>query len=320
MYALRTPETTASLPGTALVVQTRALTKRYHGTAVVDRLDLAVPGGGVYGFLGPNGAGKSTTMKLLLGLTRPSAGDLRILGHPFPAARRRVLPRVGALIEGPSFYPQLTGRQNLRLFADQLGVPHGQAEQLLATVGLTRHGDRKARQYSMGMKQRLGIAMALTGDPRLLLLDEPTNGLDPAGVAEIRSLVVALAHEQGRTVIVSSHVLSDIEQMADTVGILSTGRMLYQGPLDGLRDAGHLLLRTGDPAQTVSLLRTHHVPAELTGDGHVLCPMLPDDRTALVVRELVSAGIEVHAVHPRRRTLEEAFLDLTAGSSAQGVS
>ena len=210
------------------------LTKRYGDRTVVDRLDIDLPSGVVAGFIGPNGAGKTTTMAMLLGLVRPTAGSGEVLGLPLtdPAA---YLPRVGALIESPAFYPSLSGRENLQMFADVGGLDSRSIPDLLALVGLASRGDDRYRTYSLGMKQRLGIAAALLGDPDLLILDEPANGLDPQGVRDIRALVGTLAGT-GRTVLVSSHDLSELEQICDWLVLIDGGRSLYQGPTDALLD------------------------------------------------------------------------------------
>ena len=207
---------------------TEGLTRTYNGVNAVDGLNLSVPAGGIYGFLGPNGAGKSTTMKLLLGLTRPTSGSMSVLGRP--VSQRHPLPpgTIGSLIEGPSYYPRLTGPENLAMIADYLGLPRIRVQHALATVALTGQDEKLVKDYSLGMKQRLGIAMALAREPELLILDEPTNGLDPAGIEEIRRLLVELAG-RGVTVMVSSHLLDEIDRMAGVLGVLSAGRLVFQG-------------------------------------------------------------------------------------------
>ena len=227
---------TATSPSTATTtaLSVTGLTKRYGARTVVDDLDIELPAGVVAGFVGPNGAGKTTTMAMLLGLVRPSAGTGTVLGASIddPAA---YLHRVGALIESPAFYPSLSGAENLRVFATAGGHDTAAIPALLATVGLDGRGDDRYRSYSLGMKQRLGIAAALLGDPDLLILDEPANGLDPQGVREMRSLIGRLAGT-GRTVLVSSHDLSELEQVCDWLVLIDTGRSLYQGPTRELLD------------------------------------------------------------------------------------
>ena len=202
----------------------------YHGRPVVDHLNLTVPEGCVYGFLGPNGAGKSTTMKMLLGLVHPTGGSVELLGHTLNEANRIALLRqTGSLIESPSGYLHLTARENLSIVADLKDVDRKDISRVLEIVHLTKDADRKVGQYSLGMKQRLGIAMALLGSPKLLILDEPTNGLDPAGIQEMRSLIASMPQTTGATVLISSHLLGEIEQMVDQVGILNHGRLLFEG-------------------------------------------------------------------------------------------
>ncbi len=217
------------------IIITENLTKKYKDFTAVDRLSLHVPRGGVYGLLGPNGAGKSTTLKLLLGLTAPSSGSFTVDGKRFPKDRLAILREVGAFIEAPAYYPNLTGRENLDLFRRALDLPGSAVEEALELVGLGPYGDRLARKYSLGMKQRLGLAGALLGRPPLLILDEPTNGLDPAGIHEIRELIKALPGQTGCTVLLSSHLLSEVELMADRMGILNRGRLLFEGSLPQLR-------------------------------------------------------------------------------------
>ena len=293
-----------------LVVTTDGLTKTYGDFHAVDHLNLRVPRGGIYGFLGPNGAGKSTTMKLLLGLIRPTSGTMSVLGHP--VSPRSPLPAgaIGSLIEGPSYYPRLTGPENLDMIADYLGLPRIRVQHALATVALTGQDEKLVKDYSLGMKQRLGLAMALLADPPLMLLDEPTNGLDPAGVAEIRELIVALARQEGVTVIVSSHILSEIEQMADVVGIICAGSLRYQGPLSGLQDEGVIDFTVSDPAGAAALFDEQRIAHRVRGRT-VRIPMLPDEAVGDLVTRIVRAGGTVFRVQTVRKTLEQAFLELT---------
>ncbi|WP_130873973.1 ABC transporter ATP-binding protein [[Pseudopropionibacterium] massiliense] len=292
------------------MVATEGLTKSYGNFAAVDGISLQVPQGGVYGFLGPNGAGKSTTMKLLLGLVKPTSGRMSVLGHPVGTGSPLPAGTVGSLIEGPSYYPSLSGRENLAMLADYLGLPGTRVQYALRTVGLADQDSKLVKRYSMGMKQRLGLAMALLADPRLLLLDEPTNGLDPAGVAEIRQLIVALARQEGVTVIVSSHILSEIEQMADSVGIIYSGRLRYQGSLSGLRDEGVIEFTVADPAGVSALLRAHRIRHRVIG-GVIRTPMLPDPLVGDLVTRIVQAGQTLFRVQTVRKSLEQAFLELT---------
>lgn len=216
-------------------IETKNLTKSYKDFTAVSDLNLHIPKGTVYGFLGPNGAGKSTTMKMFLGLTQPTSGSFTIDGKSYPEDRMQILNEVGSFIEAPAFYGNLTGEENLDILRKILGLPKSAVSDALELVGLTQFKNRQAKKYSLGMKQRLGLAGALLGNPPILLLDEPTNGLDPVGIHEIRSLIRSLPERFDCTVLVSSHLLAEIELMADNVGILNHGRLLYEGTLDGLR-------------------------------------------------------------------------------------
>lgn len=220
------------------IIETQNLTKSYGGFTAVSGITLHIPKGTVYGFLGPNGAGKSTTMKMFLGLTKPTSGSFVIDGKQFPADRVPILKEVGSFIEAPAFYGNLTGEENLDIVRKILGLPKSSITEALEIVGLTPYRKRLAKKYSLGMKQRLGLASALIGKPPILILDEPTNGLDPVGIHEIRTMIRSLPQQFACTVLVSSHLLSEIELMADNVGILNHGRLLFEGTLDALkRDA-----------------------------------------------------------------------------------
>lgn len=217
------------------IITTKQLTKKYKDFVAVNDISLHIPKGSIYGFLGPNGAGKSTTMKMLLGLTAPTKGSFTIDGKRFPVDRLAILKEVGSFIESPSFYANLTGRENLDIIRRILGLPKSAVEDALEIVGLAEFGDRLAKKYSLGMKQRLGLAGALLGRPPILILDEPTNGLDPSGIHEIRNLIKSLPELYDCTVLISSHMLSEIELIADDIGILNHGRLLFEGSLDDLR-------------------------------------------------------------------------------------
>jgi ABC-2 type transport system ATP-binding protein len=296
------------------------LTKRYGARTAVDNLDLELPSGVVAGFVGPNGAGKTTTMAMLLGLIRPTSGSGSVLGSSIddPAA---YLPRVGALIESPAFYPALTGAENLRMFATVGGQATAPIPALLDTVGLNGRGDDRYRSYSLGMKQRLGIAAALLGDPQLLILDEPANGLDPQGVREMRSLIGDLAGT-GRTVLVSSHDLSELEQVCDWLVLIDTGRSLYQGPTRDLLDgvtAGLAVVPQRPEDQPVLrellLARGHDVERR---DERLLVGVDGSDISALaasVNQAAFDAGIVLVELNPLRTTLEDRYLAMTTGGS-----
>ena len=217
------------------IITTEQLTKKYKNFTSVNNVSLHIRKGSIYGFLGPNGAGKSTTMKMLLGLTSPTKGSFTIDGKQFPGDRIAILKEIGSFIEAPSFYANLTGRENLDIIRRILGLPKAKVEDALELVGLTEFGDRLAKKYSLGMKQRLGLAGALLGRPPILILDEPTNGLDPSGIHEIRNLVKSLPDLYDCTVLISSHMLSEIELIADDIGILNHGQLLFEGSMNDLR-------------------------------------------------------------------------------------
>lgn len=217
------------------IITTEGLTKRYKDFTSVSNVSLHIRKGSIYGFLGPNGAGKSTTMKMLLGLTAPTKGTFSIEGKHFPEDRTAILKEIGSFIEAPSFYANLTGRENLDVIRRILGLPQSTVEETLDLVSLSEFGDRLAKKYSLGMKQRLGLAGALLGRPPILILDEPTNGLDPSGIHEIRNLIKSLPKRYECTVLISSHMLSEIQLMADDIGILNHGRLLFEGSMDELQ-------------------------------------------------------------------------------------
>ncbi|MGW2330647.1 ABC transporter ATP-binding protein [Streptomyces sp. NPDC001700] len=301
------------------VVETRGLTKRYRGGQLaVDALDLTVPRGSVFGFLGPNGSGKTTTIRMLMGLIEPTSGGARLLGLPMPRAARSVLPRVGALIEGPALYPYLSGRDNLLRYdaADPTADPRtraARAASALERVGLGAAAGKKARAYSLGMKQRLGLAAALLQPRELLVLDEPTNGLDPQGMREIRTLVRALAQE-GTTVFLSSHLLDEIEQVCTHAAVMTRGRLVAQGTVAELAagSRGRLSVTTPDPADAVRVLKEHGVTDLVVLEERVSGELpTPAPEPADLNAALVRAGVRVRAFGAEGASLEDAFVALT---------
>ncbi len=290
-------------------VTTIGLCKRYGSETCVDHLALKVPQGAVYGFLGPNGAGKTTTLKMLLGLVHPSAGSVHLLGHELtPRTRLAILREVGSLIESPSYYGHLTARENLEIVRRLRGLPAEEIDEALRTVRLDGQTKKPVNHFSLGMKQRLGIAAALMGRPRLLLLDEPTNGLDPSGIQEMRELIRSLPSRYGMTVIVSSHLLGEIDQMADHVGVIRQGRLVFQGTMSGLHgmSAARLALRTQDNARARSLL-----PAARSEGEWLLLDAMSDSEAARVSLKLAGAGIGLVRMEQRETSLEDIFLRLT---------
>ena len=303
------------------VITTKGLCKAYGRQFAVDHLDLAVPEGCVYGFIGPNGAGKSTTMKMLLGLIHPSAGQVTLLGQPMNAQNRlALLQKTGSLIESPAGYGHLTGQENLEIVADLKGVPRKDIARVLDIVHLTGDKYRKVREYSLGMRQRLGIAQALLGSPQLLILDEPTNGLDPAGIQEMRALIAVMPDACGATVLISSHLLSELEQIVGQVGILNKGRLLFQGPLRDLQrhSLGDIELRVLRPQKAAETLRQSGIRAEAGADGLFTLPPLRAELLAELVHTLADRGAGVVGISRRTKTLEEIFLSLTGPEGADG--
>jgi ABC-type multidrug transport system ATPase subunit len=292
------------------IVQTDALTKRYGAVVALDSLSLGIPRGGVFGLLGPNGSGKTTTMAMLLGLAKPSAGSFRLFGHD--GASPAVLRRVGAMVETPAFYPFLSGRDNLRFFQGLHGKGSpGEIDALLRRVELLPRANARFATYSQGMKQRLGIAYALLGDPELMFLDEPTNGLDPAGVAEVRQFIADLG-SGGRTVVLSSHILHEVEMICERVAILAKGRLIAQGRVhDLLRRRDALRVATTDDAAAAQSLAMLPWVAEVTADADGLIVSAPIGRASEISRVLAEAGIYLSAMAPVTVSLEQYFLEVT---------
>lgn len=296
------------------VIETKALCKQYGPHTAVDHVELHVPQGCVYGFIGPNGAGKSTTMKMLLGLIHPTAGRVRLLGQELTEkSRLPLLRQTGSLIESLAGYLHLTAQENLEIVADLKGVPHKDIGRVLDIVHLTQDRNRRVGQYSLGMKQRLGIAMALLGSPKLLILDEPTNGLDPAGIQEMRALIRNMPAATGATVLISSHLLGEMEQMVEQVGIIDHGHILFEGPLTELQrhSRGNVTLRLLDPAKAAPILRANGLTVH-SDSCVVTLPPLQDALLADLVQKLAACGAGVVELTPRTKTLEEIFLSLTS--------
>jgi ABC-type multidrug transport system ATPase subunit len=312
-----TRATSTSVPdGLSLAIRTEGLTRRFGQHVAVNDVSLWVPRGAVYGFLGPNGSGKTTTIRLLLGLMNAHSGSIEVLGGAVPAQSASVLPRVGTLVEGPAFHPYLSGQDNLRRLdaydaSTDPATRDARIAHALDRVGLGAAARKNFRRYSLGMKQRLGLAAALLRPRDLLILDEPTNGLDPQGTREVRTLIRELTHD-GTTVLVSSHLLAEIEQVASHVGIMSAGRLLRQGPLDEVIGTAASLLRIDTPSPDLALPILERLGLTL-GDHSadhvtVLAPTLPPEQ---VNAALVTAGIAVRGLAVERPTLEDLFVSLT---------
>ena len=307
-----------------LVIETHNLSKTYGKTgsskAAVHQVDLAVPEGCIYGFLGPNGAGKSTTMKMLLGLIKPSAGEISILGTPLFSGktsfkekdRLSILKKTGSLIESPSYYGHLTGRENLEIICTLKNISKNEINEVLSIVRMENQQNKKAGHYSLGMKQRLGLAGALLGHPKLLLLDEPTNGLDPAGISEMRDLIRSLPQNYHMTVMVSSHLLSEIDQMADYAGIINQGELIYQDSLLHLHEYSkrQIRLRTDNNNRALCILNENEINCTPFKD-YLMFSEVSDEKTAFLISALVREGIGILRVEEYQKSLEEIFLQLT---------
>jgi ABC-2 type transport system ATP-binding protein len=305
------------------VIHATGLTKRFGERTAIDRVDLHVPRGSAFGFLGPNGAGKTTMIRMLLGLTRANAGSMSLLGHPVPSERARALARVGAIVEEPRFHPHLSGRENLRIVAAVRGPQaHARITPALERVGLSERAEEKVKKYSLGMRQRLGVARCLLADPLLLILDEPTNGLDPGGIQEFREMIRAMVEQEGRTVFLSSHLLDEVEKICDHAAIVDRGKIVVQGAISELAKAGtrhELIVGVDDPDRALAALdlceqaqQAHRSDEGLRvtlADGFDMSPV---ERAAVVNAALVGAGMAVSRLEPVRQSLEQRFLEVTS--------
>lgn len=312
---METPENAA--------IQTTGLTKRFGSRAAIDSVDLQVPQGSAFGFLGPNGAGKTTMIRMLLGLTHASAGSMRVLGRPVPRERSEALARVGAIVEEPRFHPQLTGHENLRIVAAVRGPEtHERIVPALRRVGLSERADEKVKKYSLGMRQRLGVARCLLADPLLLILDEPTNGLDPGGIQEFREMIRAMVEQEGRTVFISSHLLDEVEKICDHAAIVDRGKILMQGAIADLAEGGarhELIIGVDDPVRALEVLdassltrRAQHSDEGLRVSLSEVAEMSSTEGAAAVNAALVGAGLAVWRLEPVRQSLEKRFLEVTS--------
>jgi ABC-2 type transport system ATP-binding protein len=300
------------------VVETSGLTKRFGSRVAVQDVDLRVPGGSAFGYLGPNGAGKTTLIRMLLGLTNATSGEMRLLGRPVPAERKEALARVGAIVEEPRFHGHLTGRENLSVIAAaREPEAHARIDGALARVGLVERADDRVKRYSLGMRQRLGVARSLLADPELLILDEPTNGLDPAGIQEFRHMIRGFVAE-GRTVLLSSHLLDEVEKICDEVAIVDRGRVVVQGSIAELAaDGKHtILVATSDNEEARRILGEHQAIQSLSPEnGHFRITLHPDVEVVAaagdISRRLVLGGAAIQRFEPSRVSLEQRFLEIT---------
>ena len=294
------------------IVQTSELTKRFKAKKVVDKVNLSIKKGEIYGFLGPNGAGKTTTIRMLLGLMQPSSGSIQLFGQDFNKNKLASLRKIGSLVESPSYYGHLTAKENLEAVRRILTVPKSRIDEVLAVVRLTKEANRPVKGFSLGMKQRLGIATALLGNPELLILDEPTNGLDPAGIQEIRELIKKMPKEHGMTVLVSSHLLSEIDQMATKVGIITKGSLIFQDSIEVLRQKAksqiRIRLKDGEAAWRMLLANGIKTSFE---DGAIYPNEIDDQHIAKLLYLLVTNGYAVYRVEEQKMSLEDIFIELT---------
>jgi ABC-2 type transport system ATP-binding protein len=298
------------------IIETSNLNFAFNGSGkTLDNVSLFVPKGSIYGFLGPNGAGKTTTLRLLLGLLRIQEGTIEVFGKSFSQHRIDILRRIGSLIEQPSLYVHLTAKENLEIYRIIYGCSKTRIAEVLEIVGLENTGRKKAKQFSLGMKQRLSIAIALLHQPELLILDEPTNGLDPNGIIETRELIKKLNKEHNTTILVSSHILNEMERMATHVGIIHKGKMLFQGTLNELQQMksgkASLEIETSDNGRSAELLQKFNAQQQ---NGTVLLPFRDKEQSAIVNRLLIENGIDVYALHPQRNDLEQLFVDITSNN------
>ena len=300
------------------LIETRELSRRFGSKLAVNDLNLLVPAAGVYGFLGPNGAGKTTAIRMLLGLIRPTVGEVFLFGLPLHKNRITLTRRLGALVESPSLYPHLTGRENLEVTRRLIGAPIKLVSLALDIVKLAKDADRRVREYSLGMRQRLGLALALLNQPQLLILDEPTNGLDPAGIHEMRDLIRRLPDDAGVTVFLSSHLLSEVEQIASHIGIIHEGRLLFQGRLAELQKRQRTQLRVGTHQldQASSFLASAGWRVERR-DGMLSVAATTSEDAIKVNSLLVDRGIDVFHLALAQASLEDIFLTLTADQSTE---
>lgn len=296
------------------IIQTHGLDFYFKDFKALDQINLEVPKGSIYGFLGPNGAGKTTTIRVLLDLFHPKTGEVQIFGKELRANKVEILGKVGALIENPSIYKHLSGRQNLEVIRKMVNVPKERIDEVLKIVRLVDNADKKAKNYSLGMCQRLGLAGALLTDPDLLILDEPTNGLDPSGIIEMRELILELNKEHGKTIFLSSHILSEIEKLATDVAIIDQGKILYQGNLDGLHqgnDGLELVIETNEIAQAMEIVKSMNYTVSEQNGRSIHIPIGEKKEVAQINKALVDKDLDIYQLKTSEQNLESIFLNIT---------
>ena len=296
------------------IIQTQGLDFYFKDFKALDQVNLNVPTGSIYGFLGPNGAGKTTTIRILLDLFHPKPGQVKIFGKDLGKNRVEILGKIGALIENPSIYKHLSGRQNLEVIRKMVGVPKSRIDEVLQIVRLVDNADKRAKNYSLGMCQRLGLAAALLTDPELLILDEPTNGLDPSGIIEMRELIIRLNKEHGKTIFLSSHILSEIEKLATDVAIIDQGKILYEGKLEGLQNQGsgyQLTIEVEEVEKAAGVIKSLNHTISETNSRSLVVPVEEREAIPRLNKALVEAGIDIYHLGASEENLEAIFLNIT---------
>ena len=288
------------------------------GTSIISDVSLTIPKGSIYGFLGPNGAGKTTTIRLILGLIRPTSGSIEVAGQRLTINRRAALAQIGSLVEGPSLYPHLSGADNVRIAALIHTISAKRVSEVLEIVGLSSAADKLVGQYSLGMKQRLGIAIALLHKPSLLILDEPTNGLDPSGIKDLRQLIVSFQRDHGMTVFISSHLLNEIEQVATHIGVIHHGHLLFEGAKEALRSYSHpsFLLTTPTTDKALAIIKDMNIATEAK-NSQVIIHASTNEEIAQITKQLVSSGVAIHELRQIDNDLESIFMRLTNTEEAK---
>lgn len=301
-----------------MIIQTEGLTKKYRGRAAVNELNLEITQGDIYGFLGPNGAGKTTTIRMLLGLIQPTSGAIRIFGRDLKKDKLEILRRIGSLVEYPSYYGHLNALDNLEAIRRIIDAPKSRIDEVLEIVSLRNESRRPVKGFSLGMKQRLGIAASLLGSPDLLILDEPTNGLDPTGIHEIRELIKSMPQQYGITVLVSSHLLGEVEQMANTVGIIREGELVFQDTIENLKlQSSHdIELIVSEPDSALWLARDLIGATGSLREGILTFPGMEDPKIAVLVKRLVENGHDIYRVEQKKKSLENIFMEVIGEGTA----